>query len=112
MPTLTLNSITCEITEESDKDEIYLKHQGQKIWPKAKKFHQIDVDEEVELGVEILVGQGWIEIELWEYDYTSKDDHLGTFHINVDEMGAFTEILTLNENEASQAGYYLSGEIN
>ena len=111
MPTLRLTSITCEMPEETDKDEIYLMFQGQKIWPPTKKFQQIDVDEEIDLDVQLRVSDDWAEIELWEYDYTSKNDHLGTFHIRTDDLGSFTEILTTNEGVAERAGYYLSGEV-
>jgi hypothetical protein len=113
MPTLTLTSILCEIPEETDKDEIYLKYKGKKIWPKDKKYYKIDVDEEADLNLEVNVGdEEWIEIELWEFDLMKRNDHLGTFHIqNNGAEEKFTEMLTQNESNEQDISYFLNGFI-
>lgn len=114
MPLIKLNSIMCECPEETDKDEIYLIYKGQKIWPSDKKFLKIDTDEELAIGLKTQVTKlGWMSIELWEYDLTTRNDHLGTFHLEIDsdEPSKNTAILTRNEAEANRAGYMLNWEV-
>ncbi|MEQ9023410.1 MAG: hypothetical protein RLN82_11765 [Pseudomonadales bacterium] len=114
MPTLILSSIVCEIPEESDKDEIYLMLQGKKIWPQNKKYLKIDVDEMLPVGLKFNIkGPGIMKLELWEYDVTSKNDHLGTFHLDFKNLdsGNFTELLIRNEAGAEKASYYLNWEM-
>lgn len=112
MPTVILTSVICEVPQETDKDEIYLMFKGKKIWPKEKKFHKIDVDERAPIGLQVKVNaKGIIKIELWEYDLTSSNDHLGTFHLKVDgSTGEFTEML--NPNEAfGEVSYFLNWKV-
>jgi len=114
MPLIKLNSIICECPEETDKDEIYLKFQGQKIWPENKKFIKIDSDETLPIGLKTKVTKlGWMAIELWEYDLTTKNDHLGDFHleINSEEPSTNTTILSRKEDEAEKASYMLNWQI-
>ncbi|MEQ8241115.1 MAG: hypothetical protein RIA69_18000 [Cyclobacteriaceae bacterium] len=114
MPLIKLTSILCECPEESDKDEIYLKFGDQKIWPIGKKFIKIDTDEELVIGLKTKVTKiGWMTIELWEYDLTSSNDHLGTFHleINSDEPETKTTILSRNEDFSQKASYMLNWEV-
>ena len=78
MPKVVLKSITCHKPSETDKDEIYINYRGNKIWPDSK-FVRIDTDETIELNVPINNPTIWVEIELWDYDYLSRNDHLGDF---------------------------------
>jgi len=52
-------------------------------------------------------------IELWEYDLTTKNDHLGDFHleINSEEPSTNTTILSRKEDEAEKASYMLNWQI-
>ena len=78
MPTVTISSIICELPQETDKDEIYLVFKGKKIWPRDQKYQKIDTDENLPINIKLkLNGKGWLKLELWEYDLTSKNDHLG-----------------------------------
>lgn len=112
MPTVVLSSITCEHPQETDKDEIYLMIRNNKIWPKKQRYVKIDVDETVHLGLRFkLKGKGWFKIELWEFDLTSKNDHLGTFHLKVDHTsGEFTEMLS-TPDPRSPISYFLNWEL-
>lgn len=112
MPLLRLSSITCMVPDESDKDELYLVHEGVKIWPKKSKYHKIDVDESVKLNMVFKVTVGWIAIEVWDYDFASKNNHLGTFHFKIVETpGKFTCTMTNNEEVSERASYLLNWEI-
>lgn len=114
MARLKLSSIVCETPEESDKDEIYLIFGGEKIWPLKHKFVKIDFDETLPIGLVMTVDNpGSLKVELWEYDLASKNDHLGTFHLDFKSLEPenFTELLIRDENEAQKASYFLNWEI-
>ncbi|WP_258103128.1 hypothetical protein [Marinoscillum sp. MHG1-6] len=114
MPTLKLSSIVCEVPEESDKDEIYLKFRDKKIWPQKGKYQQIDTDETLHIGLSIKIERtGTLKLDLWEYDLTSKDDHLGVFQLEITSLdpGRFTELLVRDEEGAERASYYINWEI-
>ncbi len=111
MPFLKISSIICEVPEESDKDEIYIKYGEKKIWPQDKKYLKIDFDETIPIGLKMNIkGPCMIKLELWEYDVTSKDDHLGTFQLDIQslESGKFTDLLIRDEKGAKRASYYLN----
>ncbi len=114
MPRLSIKSIVCEVTEENDKDELYIKHKGKKIWPQDRKYLQMDVDESLEVGLHYQISKpGKLLLELWDFDLAKKNDHLGDFHIEVKslEPSEFTEIMVRNEPAAKRASYYLIWEI-
>lgn len=114
MPTLKVKSIVCEVAEENDKDEIFLKHKDKKIWPSDRKYLQIDVDEALSIGLKVKIEKpGVLHLELWDYDLSSKNDHLGDFQIEIKDLipGEHTEFLIRNENSASRASYYLNWEL-
>ncbi len=79
MEKLTLKSITCHQPSETDKDEIFIMYRGEKIWPTKAKFMKIDSNQTIDLDIVLERPTVWVEIELWEYDYLSKNDHLGDF---------------------------------
>ncbi|MFT6866977.1 MAG: Ca2+-dependent lipid-binding protein [Cyclobacteriaceae bacterium] len=115
MPFLKISSIVCEVPEESDKDEIYLMFRDKKIWPQNQKYFKIDVDEILSIDLKISISSpGNLKLELWEYDVTSKNDHLGTFQLDIQslEAGKFTELLIRDEKGAKRASYYLNWEIS
>lgn len=105
-----LLSIKCIVNDEIDKDEIYLKYKGKKIWPKNIYF-QIDNGEEQEIDF-LLEHQGQVlELELWDHDMLSPNDHLGTFVMNVAAQGGkYATDLNLTEKD-STASYTLTWEV-
>lgn len=108
MPKLKLLSITCMQTDETDKDEIYLKVGEKKIWPVKDKFYPIDVDEHVSIQLAFNVSVSKCKIDLWEYDFIGKNEILGSFIFKLDEPGSFSEIMS---NVKGEASYILNYEV-
>ena len=113
MGKLKLKSITCYQPTETDKDEIFLKYRGEKIWPKSSKFMRIDANETLDINLSIDATTIWMEIELWEYDYLSKNDHLGDFVFkSSDYPGEYTNELKVSDEFIDKAKYSLLLEIS
>ncbi|MEL6561998.1 MAG: hypothetical protein AAFQ94_27675 [Bacteroidota bacterium] len=84
---LHITEIRCNVNDEFDGDEIYLKYNGQKIWPSGL-FKGIKTDETVSVNISLDVPEGqFATIELWEYDLLSKNDYMGTFDMMINEEG-------------------------
>ncbi len=97
--------------DEIDKDEIYLKHNSNKIWPKGSFYHRVDTGDVAPVGVVLDVAEGWNEVELWDFDFLSRNDFLGTFRFKVDTTpGRYSNTMKLVE-ENSTASYVLDWEI-
>lgn len=111
MAKILINSVKCLIPDESDKDEMYLKIDGEKVWPKDGFYHRLDSDESVDVNLEFEVEEGWTEIELWDFDFISRNDLLGVFKFKVDQIrDKYSTSMTLLE-EGSSASYILHWEI-
>lgn len=112
MPTIRLNRIKCNVPDEIDKDEMFLKFEGEKIWPIDSKYFKIDADDKVDVNHEMEVSAGWIEIQLWDFDFVSKNDHLGSFKLKVDDTsGKYSASMKLNTKETKSASYYMEWEV-
>jgi hypothetical protein len=101
---LRLDSIIAYMQTESDGDEIFIKHKGEKIVPEQGKFINM-TSEPVPLEVEIPVDKNdhWVELELWDYDNFSPNDRLGRFKLLVDEVSdGFTAELQPEKNEVAR----------
>ncbi|MGB3466950.1 MAG: hypothetical protein WBA74_16845 [Cyclobacteriaceae bacterium] len=111
MARIKIHNIKCKLPDEIDKDEIYLKHNGKKIWPSGAIYHRLDTGDLAEVDLVLEVGNGWVEIELWDFDFLSRNDHLGRFRFKVDdEKGEFTNTMELLEKN-STASYVMKWEI-
>ncbi len=111
MAKLLLKSVQCILPDEIDKDEMYLKFNGVKIWPEDEKYFRLDSGDKVEINLTLDVQEGWVEVELWDFDYLSKNDFLGKFRFLVDRMtGEYSTSMSLVEDE-STASYVLYWEI-
>lgn len=85
--TIKLHNLLCYLPDEST-DEVYLMFNGNKIWPKDKKFSSMNEGDTVDLKIETSVAKGAsIKIELWEFDDLSPDDKLGKFILEADKLG-------------------------
>jgi hypothetical protein len=112
MPRIRLNTIKCTVPDEIDKDEMYLKHNGKKFWPHGSLYFRVDVDDTVEIDEVMEVDEGFVEIEVWDFDYTSTNDHLGTFRFKVDDSpGKYSTSMTINPKKTKTASYFLMWEI-
>jgi len=111
MPQIRINSVQCLTPDEIDKDEMYLKMGGHKIWPPGELYHRVDTGDIEQVGLDLEVSEGWNEIELWDFDFASKNDKLGVFKFNVDDLsGKYSTTMTLLERN-STASYILYWEI-
>lgn len=111
MPKIFIKTVQCIVPDEIDKDEMYLKYGGEKIWPEGTKYFQLDAGDKVDINLFLDVPEGWTEIELWDYDYLSRNDFLGKFRFEVDnEAGKYSTTMTLEE-KGSAASYILMWEI-
>ena len=112
--TLRLNMLNCYMVEEHDFDDVYLKIDGRKIWPKNRKNQPMHADSTSTLDVEIPGIQfgSKVEIELWDWDLISRNDLLGTFTMLVEEVGGpFPLIWSENTRETKTAKYTLHWEV-
>lgn len=111
MAKIKLNSVHCTLPDEIDKDEMYLRHDGKKIWPKGSIYYRVDTGDVAPVELTMDVKEGWTEIELWDFDYLSRNDFLGTFRFKVDEEpGVYSNTMKLVEKN-STASYILQWEI-
>ncbi|MEQ8473279.1 MAG: hypothetical protein RIC35_18935 [Marinoscillum sp.] len=114
MARLLLKELECIVNDEIDEDEVYLKYNGEKIWPEHGLYKGIDNSETFEVGVEISHPDRNepVVIELWDFDYLSANDFLGTFEmiIGEDHEGSFSTSMNIKE-KGSTASYILFWEI-
>ncbi len=112
--TLSLNNLYCYFVEENEYDDVFLKFKGKKIWPRKKRMMHIPMDSTVGLNVEIKgVREGQaIVIELWDHDWFSPNDLLGTFSFEIEGVsGPFTTDMKRNKEETDKAKYTLEWEV-
>ncbi len=111
MPQIRIIAVQCATPDEIDKDELYLKMNGEKIWPEGGMYHRVDTGDKVEVNLELDVHAGWNEIEVWDFDFVSKNDLLGVFKFSVDtDPGEYSTTMELLERD-STAMYHLFWEL-
>ncbi|UXP34090.1 hypothetical protein N6H18_09055 [Reichenbachiella agarivorans] len=111
MPTIKITKVQCSVPDEIDKDEMYLKHRGKKVWPVGNRYFRMDTGDKVLVDLLLDVESGWVEVELWDFDYLSFNDHLGTFRFNVDApKGEYSTTMDLLE-KGSTASYIMHWEV-
>ncbi|MEP1035282.1 hypothetical protein [Ekhidna sp.] len=112
MSKIKIHAIICNVPDESGTDEIFLKVENLKIWPVNSKFLKIGVDEVLDVNVSRNVDGDWLELELWDFDYTSRNDHLGSFHLDLkQEQGHYGTILSNNTEVSEHADYMINWEL-
>jgi hypothetical protein len=101
---LRLESLISYVQSESDGDEIYIKHNDQKIAPAEGRYIKMSRGVPVALDVEVDIAdtETWVEFELWDYDLLSMNDIIGKFRLLVDEEGEHfsTELKRSDDTEA------------
>lgn len=107
---LRIISLTCHIHEENDADEVFIKYQDEKIWPKDKKYVKMKEGKvPLEIEIEGISKNSVVHIELWEHDTFSSNDHLGDFTVVVNEIGG-PYLTDLEKKESAFASYSLEWE--
>lgn len=112
--TLILKRLHCYFVEEHEYDDVYLGYKGKKIWPKDKKQQPMMMDTTTELDVEIkdLVRNHEVVIELWDWDFLSPNDKLGTFSLIIEgDPRPFSTDMVQNLKETKKAKYTLDWEV-
>jgi lysyl-tRNA synthetase class II len=111
MSIVRLTKLHCHLNDEADSDEIYLKYNNSKIWPLGF-FKAIISGDIVNLDITLKYVEGEKTIEIWDYDYLSRNDLIGTFELNVehDQKGQFQSQMKSTESHKT-ASYVLDWEI-
>jgi hypothetical protein len=105
-------SLHCLLNDETDKDEVFLKHLGKRVWPSGR-YHKIGSGERE--PVNVVVEHDPVQdlvIELWDYDLLSANDLMGTFKakLNARDYGKHTTTLQ-KADISSTASYILEWEV-
>lgn len=108
---ILLHSLSCFLPDEGT-DEIYLKYNNKKIWPKDHKYVSMNEGTIQALELETLISKGaTISIEVWEFDTLSKDDNLGKFLLEADKTGGpYTSDMI--KTTSGKAKYSLNWEVS
>ena len=101
---LKLLNLKCYLSEESDGDEVYLKSNGQKIWPVDAKYSATK-EESTSINLDLNIQKGdTMDIELWDYDLLSANDHLGSLTIHAEAHGHYTNDFIKRGKDQSKYG--------
>ena len=107
--TLKILRLHCYISDEDDSDEVFLKFNGEKIWPESKYVEMKEGTEMVGFETKVEKGKS-VKFEIWDYDMFSPNDLLGEVNIVADKVGGpFTTDMI--RKEAGNARYSLEWEM-
>ncbi|MEQ8476521.1 hypothetical protein [Fulvivirga sp.] len=108
---LRILNLSCYRQDESDGDEVFLKIKKEKIWPVDAKYVKMkEGDHKVAHNIEGINKDETVSMELWEYDFWTPNDKLGTFSMLINERGGpFRTDLKAEKGEAAK--YSLEWEV-
>lgn len=102
----------CHLPDESNLDEIYFKLDGEKVWPENENFRRTEIGvNEINLNLGKFEEGSRLDLELWDYDVISRNDHLGIFKLQIDGLGG-PYMTELTEKSNSRIKYTLEWEID
>jgi hypothetical protein len=114
MSTLTcrLLSIRCFMSDEANRDEVFIRYRGKKIWPKDSRYIRMEEDQlPVKAEIAALEKDTEVMLELWDYDLFTPNDLLGTFTMRIDERGGPFLVDLVRTDVEVQGRYQLEYEV-
>ena len=82
---LRLISLIAHHRSEADGDELLIKHDNKRIWPKTEKYFRANDLLIIPVDTNILIKcAGWVYLDLFEYDNFFSGSLLGTFKIYIE----------------------------
>lgn len=111
--TVRLIQLHCYQNDEEKFDDVFLKFNGEKIWPQDKKHEDVRIDSKHDLDVTIagLIPDERAAIEVWDHDLLSPNDLLGTMYFVPDKKGGPYTVDMNPLNESTTARYSIDWEI-
>ncbi len=111
---LRILNIYCYITDETGFDDLYLVINKKKVWPARKRFFPIRPGRTtVNTELKAFDPDTAVEIEVWDFDYISRNDLLGKVPVFLDEPGGpYTTDMIQNKYETEKAKYSIEWEID
>jgi hypothetical protein len=109
---ILIRHLHCLLCDETDKDEVYLVKDGERIWPE-KVFDRMDCGDRRAINVTLShQGDAPLQIQLWDFDFLSPNDLLGIFsiHLTQNDVGSYSTTLAKADMN-STASYILEWEV-
>ena len=113
MSKIKLLNLHCTLNEEVDKDEVFLKYEGKKLWPSGP-YKKIGSGDKLAVNREFDHKTDHdMVVELWDFDFFSKNDLIGTFTVHIEEDDSASTYFTTMKlaHTDSTASYMLEWEI-
>ncbi|MEQ9288581.1 MAG: hypothetical protein RIG77_16795 [Cyclobacteriaceae bacterium] len=110
--TIRLKSLTCFQNDEDKFDDVFIKHEGKKIWPTDKKHEDVSVGN-YKLGVDIsgIKPNSEVILEIWDHDTFSPNDLLGSTKMIPDQPGGPYQVDMQPAHDSDIARYSIEWQV-